>query len=190
MKRDLDHFFEHPAPWHAEARKLRAILFGAGLVEERKWDKPCYTFDGHNIAILQPMQPHLSLMFFKGALLEDPDGRLEPPGPNSQAARRLLFTGVRDVTRATPAVKRYLRQAIAVEEQGRKVDLATELELAPELAERLDRDPALKAAFEALTPGRQRGYNLYFADAKQSATRVRRIQKCSEKILRGKGLRD
>ena len=136
------------------------------------------------------MKDFLALMFFKGALLTDPDGVLEDQGPNSRSAKRMTFTSVDDVTRLADTVTAYLAEAIHVEESGLEVGPAPELVLVDELQDRLDGDPAFRAAFEALTPGRQREYNLYFSDAKQATTRAARVEKYAPRIFAGKGLRD
>lgn len=180
---------ERSGKWSNEIAQLRPILLSRGLTEEIKWGKPCYSHEGRNVVILQEMKDFLALMFFKGALLSDPKRVLEDQGPNSRSARRIRFTSVGDVDRLADTVKAYIDEAIAVEKAGLKVEPAPELVLVEELQERLDRDPALKAAFEALTPGRQREYNLYFAGAKQATTRRARVDKSVDKILAGKGLR-
>lgn len=169
---------------------LRPILLSCGLTEEIKWGKPCYSHEGTNIVILQEMNGFLALMFFKGALLDDPGGVLEDQGPNSRSARRLRFTSVEDVARLADTVRAYVEEAIDVEQAGLKVGPAPELVFVEELQNRLDRDPAFKAAFESLTPGRQREYNLYFSAAKQAETRTARVDKYTPKILDGKGFRD
>ncbi|KAA3637367.1 MAG: hypothetical protein DWP92_07945 [Armatimonadetes bacterium] len=169
---------------------LRPILLGAGLIEEIKWGKPCYSHDGANIVILQEMKDFLSLMFFKGALLKDPAGVLKEQGPNTRHARRIEFTSVDDVARLAGTVEAYIEEAVVVEEAGLELGPAPELILADELKARLDRDPKLKAAFESLTPGRQREYNLFISGAKQATTREARIDKYTKAILSGKGLRD
>lgn len=176
--------------WPAEVAELRPILLDAGLDEEIKWGKPCFTHDGKNIAILQEMKHFLALMFFKGALLDDPAGVLEAQGPNSRSARRITFAAVDDVARLADTVRSYVAQAIAVEEAGLTVEPAPEPVLVDELRRRLDTDPAFEAAFRALTPGRQREYNMYFAGAKQAATRDARIERYVRKIMDGRGLRD
>lgn len=190
MKGSIESFFAKGSRWHAEAAALRTILESAGLDEERKWGKPCYTHEGRNIAILQKMNDFLALMFFKGALLPDPKHLLEEQGENTHAARRLCFRSVADVKKTAPAVRRFVREAIAVEEKGVALPKRRKLVLADELTARLAADPALKAAFEALTPGRQRAYNLHIAAAKQSATRARRVEQHVPRILAGKGIRD
>jgi len=187
---EVDAYIERSQKWPDEMAALRPILQGRGLTEAIKWAKPCYSHEGTNIAIVQEMNDFLSLMFFKGALLADPEGVLRDQGPNSRSARRIEFTSVDDVTRLSDTVAAYLDEAVEVEEAGLEVGPAPELVPVEELQSRLDDDPALRAAFEALTPGRQREYNLYFSDAKQAKTRVTRIEKYAEKILDGKGLRD
>lgn len=169
---------------------LRPILLGCGLTEDIKWGKPCYSHDGSNVVILQEMKHFLALMFFKGALLEDPEGVLVDQGPNSRSARRIEFTSGEDVARMATIVRTLLDEAIGVEEAGLEVGPPPTLDLVTELRDRLDRHPALEAAFESLTPGRQREYNLYFAGAKQAKTREARIDKHAERIMGGQGLRD
>ena len=190
MDRKVDAYIERSDQWPDEMRALRSILLDGGLTEEIKWGKPCYTHGGRNIVIVQEMNDFLALMFFKGALLEDPEGVLEDQGPNSRSARRICFTSVDEVTRLADTVRTYLEEAIDVEESGLQVAEVPELVLVEELQSRLSRDVAFRAAFESLTPGRQREYNLYFSDAKQAATREARVEKYGEKILKGKGLRD
>lgn len=168
---------------------LRPILLGCGLTEELKWGKPCYSHEGRNIAILQEMKDFLALMFFKGALLADPAGVLEAQGPNSRSARRMAFTSTDEVSASADIVAAYVREAIEVEQAGVEVP-APELVLVDELRLRLDGDPALKAAFESLTPGRQREYNLHVSGAKQAKTREARVDRYVDKILAGKGFRD
>jgi uncharacterized protein YdeI (YjbR/CyaY-like superfamily) len=186
----VDEYITRSEKWRAEMTSLRPILLGCGLTEDIKWGKPCYSHEGRNIVILQNMKEFLSLMFFKGALLRDAGGILEEQGPNSRSARRIRFTSAEDVARLTDTVKAYIDEAIDVEEAGLVVGPAPELVFADELQSRLDQDPAFKAAFASLTPGRQREYNLYFSDAKQAATRKARVDKYAHKILGGKGFRD
>ena len=190
MNAEIDDYIKRSEKWPEEMAALRPVLRSCGLTEEIKWGKPCYGHDGSNIVILQEMNDFLALMFFKGALLSDPDGVLEDQGPNSRTARRIRFTSVDEVARLTDTVKAYIDEAIDVEEAGLQLDPAPELVLVEELQLRLDHDPALKAAFEALTPGRQREYNLYVSGAKQASTREARVEKCAPKILAGKGFRD
>lgn len=190
MNPEVDSYIRRSDQWPEEMTALRPILLGRGLTEEIKWRKPCYSHEGGNIAILQEMKDFLALMFFKGALLKDPAGVLEEQGPNSRSARRIRFTSVEDVARLADTVAAYVDEAIAVEEAGLQVGPAPEPVLVAELQSRLERDPALKAAFEALTPGRQREYNLYFSGARQAGTRTARVERYAEKILDGRGFRD
>ena len=186
----VDAYVQGSDQWPEEMTDLRPILLRCGLTEEIKWGKPCYSHDGKNIVILQEMKEFLALMFFKGALLNDPEGVLEEQGPNSRSARRIRFTSVEDVARLADTVTGYIDEAIDVAEAGLEVGPPPELVLVEELQRRLDHDPALKTGFESLTPGRQREYNLYFSGAKQATTREARVDKYAEKILSGKGLRD
>jgi uncharacterized protein YdeI (YjbR/CyaY-like superfamily) len=190
MNPDVDTYIERSEKWPEEMRAIRPILLGCDLVEEIKWGKPCYSHDGSNIVILQEMNDFLSLMFFKGALLDDPDGVLEEQGPNSRLARRLRFTSVDDVILLRGAVSAFVEAAISVEQAGIEMAPPPELVLVEELQSRLDHDPALATAFSSLTPGRQREYNLYVSSAKQSDTRTARVEKHVGRILAGKGLRD
>lgn len=190
MNPDVDAYIARSDRWPEEISALRPVLLDRGLVEEVKWGKPCYSRDGRNIAIVQEMKDFLALMFFKGALLADPDGVLREQGPNSRSAKRIAFTSVDDVERLADTVGRYVDEAVDVEDAGLTVEPAPEPELAPELQERLEADPDLLAAFEALTPGRRREYNLHVSDAKQPTTRASRVDKVAPRILAGKGLRD
>jgi uncharacterized protein YdeI (YjbR/CyaY-like superfamily) len=186
----VDEFVNRAKKWQAEMRKLRSLLIGCGLEEELKWGKPCFMFESTNIAIIQPFKDHCSLMFFKGALLEDRLGLLRSQGENTQSALRLEFRSEAQVTKSV--VASYVKSAIAVEKQGLKVDFKAkrELELPQELTQIFKKDRKLAKAFEALTPGRQRAYVLHFAGAKQSETRTARIEKCAPLILAGKGIND
>ena len=190
MTSEVEHYIEDSDRWPSEMRALHPILTGAGLSEEIKWAKPCYTHDGRNIAIMQEMKDFLALMFFKGALLDDPSGLLRSQGPNSRSARRLEFTSTDAVEAAAPAIRALVAQAVAAEEAGLDAGPTPEDEPAPELQERLDSDAALAAAFAALTPGRRREYNLHISGAKRSETRASRVEKCIPRILAGKGMRD
>jgi uncharacterized protein YdeI (YjbR/CyaY-like superfamily) len=186
----VDAYIARSRQWPEEMTELRTVLLGSGLTEELKWGKPCYVHEGRNIAIVQEMKDFLALMFFKGALLHDAAGVLEDQGPNSRSARRIRFTSLDDVTRLASVVRGLVAEAIHVEEAGLEAGPPPELVLVAELRDRLDRDPALEAAFAALTPGRQREYNLYFSGAKQAATRAARVEKHVQQIMEGKGLRD
>lgn len=186
---DVDRYLERSEAWPDEIAALRPILLGCGLTEQLKWSKPCYSHDGKNIVIVQEMKDFLALMFFKGALLQDPDDVLREQGPNSRSARRMELTSVDEVRASAGTIEAYVADAIAVEEAGLEVP-AAEVELVEELQARLEDDPALQEAFEGLTPGRRREYNLYVGEAKQAKTRVSRVDRCVERILAGKGLRD
>jgi uncharacterized protein YdeI (YjbR/CyaY-like superfamily) len=187
---EVSAYIERSTQWPEQLAALREILLRCGLSEEIKWGKPCYSHDGSNVAILQEMKRFLALMFFKGALLQDPEGVLEEQGPNSRSARRITFSSLDDVARRAAAIEAFVAEAIAVADAGLTVGPAPELALVDELQRRIERDPAFKAAFEALTPGRQRELNLYVAGAKQSTTREARVEKHAQRILEGKGLRD
>lgn len=190
MDPKVDDYIGRSTTWPEELAALRPILLGCGLDESIKWGKPCYSDGDRNIAIMQEMKGFLALMFFKGALLDDPQGVLRSQGPNSRSARRVELTSVDDVAAHEATIRDLVASAIAVEEAGLSVGPAPELELCEELTERLAADPELAAAFEALTPGRQREYNLHIADAKQAKTREARIDKYVPQILAGKGMRD
>lgn len=169
---------------------MRKILLECGLEEEIKWNKPCFTHQGRNICIIQNMRDFLALLFFKGVLLNDPEELLEVQGPNSQSDYRMRFTSPQEVLAMTPWIKSFVEQSIENEKAGRKVELSTYLNYPQELCERFTSDPELKGAFDRLTPGRQRGYILYFSQAKQSTTRARRIAKYRSRIISGKGMLD
>jgi uncharacterized protein YdeI (YjbR/CyaY-like superfamily) len=170
--------------------KVRAILLESGLDEEIKWGKPCFAFEGKNVAIIQPFKGFCALMFFKGALLKDTHGLLRSQGENTQSALRLEFTSEADVKKTV--LKDYVKQAIAVEKSGLKVEFKAkdELELPEELTKILKKDRKLGKAFDALTPGRRRAYVMHFAAAKQPQTRIARIEKLAPKILAGLGMND
>ena len=173
-----------------EVAELRPILLECRPTENIKWGKPRYGHEGRNVVNLQEMKSFLSLMFFKGALMGDPEGVLEKQGPNSRSARRIRFTSAADVVRLANTVKAYVGEAIHIEKAGKQVGSASDPVPVAELQLRLDQDPALKVAFEALTLGCRRECNLYFSGAKQAKTSVARVEKCVRKILDGKGLRD
>jgi uncharacterized protein YdeI (YjbR/CyaY-like superfamily) len=189
MNPKVDGFLRKSKKWRAEMEKLRMIILDCQLTEELKWGKPCYTFQKSNIVIIQGFKEFCALLFCEGALLKDPKGVLKKFG--WQAARRIPFTNVREIVKMEPILKAYIREAMAAEKAGLKVVLKKNPEPIPkELQNKLDEIPALKAAFGALTPGRQRGYILYFSAAKQSKTRESRVEKCMRQILNGKGLND
>lgn len=178
--------------WPAELKLLREIVLSCGLTEELKWKVPCYTHSGHNILIVAAFKEYASVSFFKGALLPDAKGILEKPGENSQAARVLRFTSVKAVRQLASALKELIGEAIKLEQAGSKIDFKAkhELVLPAELERKFEALPALRSAFAALTPGRQRGYVIYFEGAKQSKTRESRIDKCIPQIMEGRGMHD
>jgi len=188
----VDAFLSKAKRWQDEMGQLREIGLGCGLSEELKWRFPCYTSGGKNIVIIQGFKEYCALLFFKGALLKDPDGILVRPGENTQAGRQIRFTSGREIVEMGSTLRAYIHEAVEVEKAGLKVPTRkkTELVFPEEFQKKLDGDPALKAAFDALTPGRQRAYNMYFSAAKQSRTREARIEKCLQRILEGKGLSD
>lgn len=190
MNPGVDEYIERSQKWPELIGALRPILLAAGLTEDVKWSKPCYSHNGKNIAIVQEFKHALSLMFFKGALLSDPGGVLVDQGPNSRSAKRIEFTSVDHVHRLAETIRQCVAEAIEAEEAGLVVEAAPELALVDELRDRLDEDPELKAAFEDLTPGRQREYNLHIGAAKQSSTRAARVEKYADQIRAGRGLRD
>lgn len=191
MNPKVDEYLSKAEKWQQEIEKLRIILLDCHLTEELKWGKPCYTFQESNIIIIQPFKESCALMFFKGVLLKDHNDVLEKPGENSRVARRIPFTSVQEIVEMEPILKSYIHEAIEAEKAGLEVDLKENTEPIPEeFQKKLDENPALKTAFDALTPGRQRGYILHFSGAKQSKTRKRRVEKCIQKILNGKGLQD
>jgi uncharacterized protein YdeI (YjbR/CyaY-like superfamily) len=184
-------FLSKAKKWRDEMEKLRAIALGCQLTEELKWGKPCYTFQGSNVVIIQGFKEFCALLFCKGALLKDPKGLLEKPGENTQAARRISFTSVAEIVEVETALNAYIKEAIEAEKAGLEVEYKKSPEPLPEeLQEKFTEMPALKKAFHALTPGRQRAYILHFSAAKQSQTRASRIEKCAPQILAGKGLND
>lgn len=186
----VEAFVARAKAWRGEMEKVRSVLLESGLDEEIKWGKPCFAFEGKNVAILQPFKGFCALMFFKGALLKDTHGMLRSQGENTQSALRLEFTSEADVKKAV--LKDYVKQAIAVEKSGLKVEFKAkdELELPEELTKILKKDRKLGKAFEALTPGRRRAYVMHFTAAKQPQTRIARIEKFASKILAGLGMND
>jgi uncharacterized protein YdeI (YjbR/CyaY-like superfamily) len=192
MNPEADVYFSKAKKWQKELEKLRTIILDCELTEELKWGKPCYTFQKSNVVVLLPLKEHCALLFCKGALLNDPNGILIRPTENTQAARQIRLTNVREIVELETILKAYISQAIEVEKAGLKVNFKkiTEFIIPEELQNKLDEIPALKTAFHALTPGRQRVYILYFSAAKQSKTRESRVEKCMPQILKGKGLDD
>ena len=192
MNPKVDVYLSKAKKWQEEFEKLRMIILDCGLTEELKWGCPCYTFQGNNIVLIHVFKEYCALLFFKGALLKDTNGILIQQTKNVQAARQVRFTNVREIVGMEPILKAYIYEAIEVEKAGLKVKLkkTTEFKSPEEFKNKLDEIPALKTAFDALTPGRQRAYILYFSASKQSKTRESRVEKCIQQILNGKGLND
>lgn len=191
MNAKVEAFLKDAKKWREEMKALRSIALDCGLSEELKWNKPCYSFRKGNVAIIQPFKDRCAFMFFKGALLSDPDGLLERPGRNSHAARRMMFSNAEEVVRMGPRLREFIAGAIEVEKAGLRVPERKEPAPIPEeLVAMYEKVPGLEEAFGALTPGRQRGYLLHFSSAKQARTRTSRIEKCVPQILEGKGLHD
>ncbi|HEY9092640.1 YdeI/OmpD-associated family protein [Parasphingorhabdus sp.] len=185
---EIDKLLNKPI-WQEERKKLRSLILDCGLDESVKWSKLCYSYQGSNAAIIYAMKNYCALGFFKGALLEDDKNILVKPGKHSQAMRQMRFSGLQEITDNENTIKAYIAKAIQAEKDGLEVDFDAKENLTypDELVDILDGDPELAEAFDTLTPGRKRGYILHFTDAKQSKTRVARIEKSREKILKGKG---
>src|SRR6186713_2193082 len=188
----VDWFFAKDTKWQKEYEKLRTIILDCGLIEELKWGCPCYTFESANIVLIHGFKDYCAVLFFKGALLNDPNGILIQQTKNVQSARQIRFTNVREIVKMEKILKAYVYEAIEVERAGLKVKLkkTSEFKIPEEFQKRLVKNAALKKAFNALTPGRQRAYIFYFSQAKQSKTREARVEKYSKQILNGKGLDD
>ena len=178
--------------WSDEYAALRQLCLAAGLNEELKWGQACYELNGGNVVLIHGFKDYCALLFMKGALLEDPKGILIQQTKNVQSARQIRFTSLADIDKQKAAVKAYIREAIAVEKSGAKVEMksAAQFAVPEEFQKRLKQDPGLAKAFHSLTPGRQKGYLLHFAGAKQSATRAARVEKHAPRILKGLGLDD
>ena len=192
MNPKVDFYFSKAKKWQEEFEKLRMIILDCQLTEELKWGCPCYTFQKSNIVLIHGFKEYCALLFFKGALLNDANGILIQQTENVQAARQIRFTNVREIVEMEPILKAYINEAIEVEKAGLKVNFkkVTEFIIPEEFQKNLDKNPVLKTAFDALTPGRQRGYLFYFSQPKQSKTRESRVKKCMQQILNGKGLND
>ena len=187
----VDFFFNKAAQWQQEFKKLRMIILDCGLTEELKWGCPCYTFEKSNIVLIHVFKEYCALLFFKGALLKDSKHILIQQTKSVQAARQIRFTNVQEIVKLKASLKAYIYEAIEVEKAGLKVELKKNPEPIPEeFQQKLNKTAALKTAFKALTPGRQRAYILFFSAPKQSKTRESRIEKCIPQILNGKGLND
>jgi uncharacterized protein YdeI (YjbR/CyaY-like superfamily) len=192
MNPEVDVYLNEITKWSAESEKLRQIVLDCQLTEELKWGVPCYTFQKKNIVIIHGFKEYCALLFFKGALLRDDEGVLIRQTENVQAGRQIRFTDLEQIVRMESTLKAYINEAIEVERTGLKVELkrTPEFIVPEEFQKKLEESPALKAAFDALTPGRQRAYILYFSAAKQSKTRAARVEKSMPQILNGKGLDD
>ncbi|HMF69844.1 MAG TPA: YdeI family protein [Flavitalea sp.] len=194
MNPKVDFYFSKAKKWEEELEQLRTIVLDCGLTEELKWGVPCYTLQKSNIVLIHVFKEYCALLFFKGALLNDPNGILVQQTKNVQAARQLRFTNVREIVELEPIVKAYIYEAIEVEKAGLKVNFkkTTDFIIPEEFKNKLSAKggKTLKTAFDALTPGRQRAYIFYFSQPRQSKTRESRIEKCMQKILNGKGLDD
>ena len=192
MNPKVDWFFAKDTKWQKEYEKLRTIILDCGLIEELKWGCPCYTFDNTNIVLIHGFKEYCALLFFKGALLNDPNGILIQQTKNVQSARQIRFTTAKEIVKMEKNLKATVYEAIEVERAGLKVKLkkTSEFKIPEEFKKRLDKNITLKKAFDALTPGRQRAYIFYFSQAKQPKTREARVEKYLKKILSGKGLDD
>ena len=192
MNPKVDWFFDKDSKWQKEYKKLRTIVLDCGLTEELKWGCPCYTFENSNIVLIHGFKDYCALLFFKGALLNDANSILIQQTKNVQSARQVRFTNLKEIVKMEKILKAYVYEAIEVERAGLKVKLkeTKEFKIPEEFQKRLNKNAALKKAFNALTPGRQRAYLFYFSQAKQSKTREARVDKYLQKILEGKGLDD
>ena len=192
MNPKVDWFFSKDTKWQKEYEKLRMIILDCGLIEELKWGCPCYTFENTNIVLIHGFKEYCALLFFKGALLNDPNDILIQQTKNVQSARQIRFTNIKEIVKMEKILKAYVYEAIEVERAGLKVKLkkTSDYKIPEEFQKKLDKNKALKTAFEKLTPGRQRAYIFYFSQAKQAKTREERVEKYLKKILSGKGLED
>jgi uncharacterized protein YdeI (YjbR/CyaY-like superfamily) len=192
MNPKVDFYFDKSQKWQQELEQLRTIVLDCGLIEKLKWGVPCYMFENSNIVLIHEFKDYCAFLFFKGALLNDTHGILVQQTKDVQAARQIRFTNVRDIIKMKKNLKAHIYEAIEVEKAGLKVKLkkVSEFDIPEEFQKKLDKNKALKKAFEALTPGRQRGYLLHFSAPKQSKTREARVEKSIPQILDGKGLND
>ena len=192
MNPKVDFYFNKAQKWHDEVEKLRTIVLDCGLNEELKWGQPCYTLNGNNVVLIHDFKEYCALLFFKGALLNDTHGILVQQTENVQVTRQIRFTDLREIMEQEAIIKAHIFEAIEVEKAGLKVEMkkTEDFPVPQEFQYKLNHIPALKTAFEALTPGRQRGYLLHFAQPKQSKTREARVEKYIPQILDGKGLMD
>jgi uncharacterized protein YdeI (YjbR/CyaY-like superfamily) len=192
MNPKVDFYFDKAGKWQKEIEQLRTIVLDCGLMEELKWGCPCYTFQKTNVVLIHVFKDYCAYLFFKGALLNDPEGILVQQTRNVQSARQIRFTNVKEIGKLESALKAYIYEAIEVEKAGLKVKLKKTKDFAipEEFQKKLNKMPALKKAFNALTPGRQRAYIFYFSQDKLSKTREARVEKYVKQILKGKGLED
>ena len=192
MNPQVDEYLERLQKWPDELAVLRTIALECMLTENVKWGVPCYTYQDANLLMLGSFKEFCCISFFKGVLMSDPHGILTSPGENSQSVKMVKFTNLQEIVKLKPILKEYIYEAIEVESLGLKVETKkwSDLEFAEELIQVLSQDAAFKAAFESLTPGRQRAYNLFFTAAKQPSTRISRIEKYRQQILNGKGIND
>ncbi|MCR8556404.1 YdeI/OmpD-associated family protein [Mucilaginibacter sp. BJC16-A38] len=192
MNPKVDFYFNKAKKWQEEIEKLRMIVLDCGLTEELKWGCPCYTLQKNNVVLIHTFKEYCAFLFFKGVLLNDPEGILVQQTENVQSARQIRFTNIEEIVAMAATLKAYIYEAIEVEKVGLKVEFkkTDDFKMPEEFQYKLERIPALKTAFEALTPGRQKGYLLYFSQAKQSKTRQERVEKWIPQILDGKGLDD
>ena len=192
MNPKVDLYFENAEKWQKELEELRKIALDCHLTEELKWETACYTLHGNNVVLIHSFKEYCAFLFFKGALMKDTDGILIQQSENVQAARQIRFTSLDEIKAQKAILKTYIYQAIEIEKAGLKVKLkkTAEFEIAEEFQQKLDENKALEIAFNALTPGRQRAYLLYFSSPKQSKTRASRVENMTDQILQGKGLKD
>lgn len=192
MNPKVDWYFDKANKWQKELQKLRTIVLDCQLIEDLRWGCPCYRYEKSNIVLIHDFKEYCALLFFKGVLLKDPKGLLVQQTENVQAARQMRFTSAQQIEKLKRTIQTYIYEAVEVDESGAKVPYkkATEFKMPEEFKIKLDKNRALKTAFSALTPGRQRGYLLHFSSAKQSKTREARVAKYTPKILKGKGLED
>jgi uncharacterized protein YdeI (YjbR/CyaY-like superfamily) len=192
MNPKVDFFFSKTKKWQEEFEKLRMIVLDCGLTEDLKWGVPCYRFQKANIVLIHGFKEYCALLFFKGVLLNDPNGILIQQTKNVQSGRQIRFTNVQEIVKMAPILKAYIYEAIEVEKAGLKVNFkkTAEFKIPEEFQKKLNKAPALKTAFKALTPGRQRAYIFHFSAPKQSKTRESRVEKYIPQILNGKGLDD
>ncbi len=188
----VDFYFDKADKWKKEVTKLRDIILSTGLQEECKWGVPCYTYNNKNIVLIHDFKDYCAILFHKGALLQDPENILIQQTKNVQSARQIRFTNIKEINSLEKKIKEYIYEAIEVEKAGLEVKLkeVSAYDVPEEFEQKLKENPSLKKSFEALTPGRQRAYLLYFAQPKQSKTREARIEKYQQQIMNGKGLND